>query len=215
MRVKDRPKTCPAPHFRRHLLSSLCEGGPLIVGQPILVTDSPGPLRPVRHAAVVVGEDEECVRPARLGKQPCGADGPRDAFVAARAADRAAALGAFDDARGWLRPFWDQPDDIGADERASVALALVSALPGLGPEWLPRLEAASTAYAREGAVALAVGCALAERQLWGKARRLLGYEPTYDVGSGLREALPWYEARLGRRSAPGRSEVMQRVDDVT
>ena len=35
------------------------------------------------------------------------------------------------------------------------------------------LEAASTAYTREGAVALAVGCALAERPLWGKARRLL------------------------------------------
>ena len=97
----------------------------------------------------------------------------RDAFVAARAADRAAALEAFDDARGWLRPFWDQLADIGADERAAIALALVNAMPGIGPEWLPRLEAASTAYAREGAVALAVGCALAERQLWGKARRLL------------------------------------------
>jgi UDP-N-acetylglucosamine 4-epimerase len=48
----------------------------------------------------------------------------------------------------------------------------------------------------------------------GKARRLLGYDPTYDVGSGLREALPWYEARL-RRQDPGRSEAMQRVDDVT
>ena len=97
----------------------------------------------------------------------------RDAFVAARAADRAAALDAFEDGRGWLRPFWDHPADIGVDERAAVALALVSALPGIGPEWLPRLEAASTAYVREGAVALAVGCALAERQLWGKARRLL------------------------------------------
>ena len=49
----------------------------------------------------------------------------------------------------------------------------------------------------------------------GRARRLLGYEPTYDVGSGLREALPWYEARLRRRRAAGRSEAMQRVDDVT
>jgi len=48
----------------------------------------------------------------------------------------------------------------------------------------------------------------------GKARRLLGYDPTYDVGSGLREALPWYEARL-RRPAAGRREAMQRVDDVT
>lgn len=28
-----------------------------------------------------------------------------------------------------------------------------------------------------------------------KARRLLGYNPVHDVRSGLREALPWYEAR--------------------
>jgi UDP-N-acetylglucosamine 4-epimerase len=28
-----------------------------------------------------------------------------------------------------------------------------------------------------------------------KARRLLGYDPVHDVRSGLREALPWYEAR--------------------
>jgi UDP-N-acetylglucosamine 4-epimerase len=48
----------------------------------------------------------------------------------------------------------------------------------------------------------------------GKARRLLGYDPTCDVVSGLREALPWYEARLHRRAA-GRIEAMQRVDDVT
>jgi len=108
----------------------------------------------------------------------------RDAFVAARAADRAAALEVFDDARGWLRPFWDQLADIGADERAAIALALVNAMPGIGPEWLPRLEAASTAYAREGAVALAVGCALAERQLWGKARRLLEQAAT-DTGLAL------------------------------
>ena len=29
----------------------------------------------------------------------------------------------------------------------------------------------------------------------GKARQLLGFEPTHDLRSGLREALPWYEAR--------------------
>ena len=97
----------------------------------------------------------------------------RDAFVAARAADRAAALGAFDDARGWLRPFWEQFAELGAEERAALSLSLVNSMSEIGPEWLPRLEAASTAYARESAVALAVGCALAERQLWGKARRLL------------------------------------------
>jgi HemY protein len=97
----------------------------------------------------------------------------RDAFVAARAADRAAAFAAFDEARGWLRPFWEQLSELGADEREAVSLGLVSAVAGIGAEWLPRLEAATAAYAREGAVALAVGCALAERQLWGKARRLL------------------------------------------
>ena len=31
-----------------------------------------------------------------------------------------------------------------------------------------------------------------------KARRLLGFAPVYDVRSGLREALPWYEARLAQ-----------------
>lgn len=97
----------------------------------------------------------------------------RDPFVAARAATRAASLGASDEARGWLRPFWEQLAELGADERAVVALALSVAVEGLGPEWLPRLEAAAQAYAREPAMAYAVGCALAERQLWGKARRLL------------------------------------------
>ena len=97
----------------------------------------------------------------------------RDAFVAARAAERAAALGAFDEARGWLRPFWERITELSPDERAAVSLGLVQAVSGIGPEWLPRLEATSQAYPREGAIALAVGCALAERQLWGKARRLL------------------------------------------
>jgi HemY protein len=114
----------------------------------------------------------------------------RDAFIAARAADRATALGAFEEARAWLRPFWDQPADIGADERNVVALALVKALPGIGAEWLPRLEAASTAFVREGAVALAVGCALAECQLWGKARRLLEQAATDETlaNAGRRKA---------------------------
>ena len=97
----------------------------------------------------------------------------RDGFIAARAADRAATWGAHDEARSWLRPFWDRFAELNDDERSAVALGLVNALPGLGPEWLLRLEATAQAYPRDGAIALAVGCALAERQLWGKARRLL------------------------------------------
>jgi HemY protein len=97
----------------------------------------------------------------------------RDPFVAARAASRATALGAAEDARGWLRPFWERIGELAADERAAVAMGLVAAVQGIGLEWLPRLEAAAQAFPRDGAVALAVGSALAERQLWGKSRRLL------------------------------------------
>ena len=115
----------------------------------------------------------------------------RDAFVAVRAADRAVALGALDDARAWLRPFWEAPGEIGVEERAAVSLGLVNAVPGIGADWLPRLEAASTAYTREGAVALAVGCALAERQLWGKARRLLEQAAVDDTLSAAPRRRAW------------------------
>jgi HemY protein len=97
----------------------------------------------------------------------------RDPYVAARAALRAAGFGAGDTARGWLRPFWERFAELAPEERAVLALALAKAVDGLGAEWLPRLEAAAQAHPREGAIAYAVGIALAERQLWGKARRLL------------------------------------------
>jgi len=97
----------------------------------------------------------------------------RDPFVASHAAVRAAGFGAFDDARGWLRPFWEQLATFDADARRVLSLALVQASPGIGADWLPRLEAAASAHPRESAVALAVGCALFERELFGKARPLL------------------------------------------
>jgi HemY protein len=97
----------------------------------------------------------------------------RDPFVAARAAQHAAALGGHGDARGWLRPLWERLEDLGADEREQIALALLPALPGLGADWLPRLESALQAYPQEPAVVVAAGAAFAERQLWGKARRPL------------------------------------------
>lgn len=97
----------------------------------------------------------------------------RDAWVAARAARRADAFAVEDEARGWLRPFWDRLGELSAEEREQAALALIDVLPGLGPDWLPRLEAALQAFPGEPAVLVAVGLAFAERQLWGKARRLL------------------------------------------
>ena len=54
---------------------------------------------------------------AHLARASTPAD-RRDPYVAARAASRAVALGAHDEARAWLRPFWDQLDELGADERA-------------------------------------------------------------------------------------------------
>ena len=97
----------------------------------------------------------------------------RDPFVAARAVARATSLGALEEARGWLRPFWERLSELSAEERSEIAQALAGATWGIGGEWLARLEAAAAAYPRDGAVALAVGSALAERQLWGKARQLL------------------------------------------
>jgi len=97
----------------------------------------------------------------------------RDAFIAARAAVRASGFGADDEARAWLRPLWDQIDQLGSEERTALAEALALAVGGIGLDWLPRLESASQALPGDGAVALAAGCALAERGLWGKARALL------------------------------------------
>ena len=109
----------------------------------------------------------------------------RDPLVAARAVTRATELGAVDEARGWLRPFWERLSELSPDERAVLAQALTRATPGIGGEWLARLESAAAAFPREGAVALAVGSALAERQLWGKARQLLELAAT-DAALGVR-----------------------------
>lgn len=97
----------------------------------------------------------------------------RDPLVAARAATALAAYGVASEARGWLKPFWDQLPELSSDERAALAEALVACVDGIGPDWLARLESAVKTYQREPAVAYAVGSALAERELWGKARVLL------------------------------------------
>jgi HemY protein len=97
----------------------------------------------------------------------------RDAMVAARAAQCAGQLGAPDDGRGWLRPFFDDLAELQSDDRAALATALVPVLAGCGPDWLQRLESAQARFPRERALAYALGHALAERQLWGKARLML------------------------------------------
>ncbi len=97
----------------------------------------------------------------------------RDVQVVCRAAQRAAQLDASEDGRQWLRPLWDRLAELPREDREAVALALVDARSGIGTDWLPRLESAAQAFGHESAVVAAVGMVFAERQLWGKARRLL------------------------------------------
>lgn len=97
----------------------------------------------------------------------------RDPQVAARAAERAAELGAADEARQWLLPFWERLAALEPEDRERIALALLRAVDGIGADWLPRLESAVQTFGHEPMLPAAVGAAYAERQLWGKARPLL------------------------------------------
>lgn len=97
----------------------------------------------------------------------------RDFVVAAHGARRIAACGAAEEARGWLRPFWERLAQLSREERDTVALALADATEGIGVEWLARIEAALQSFPGEGALAYAAGRAFMDRQLWGKARQCL------------------------------------------
>lgn len=97
----------------------------------------------------------------------------RDAFIAARTATHLHALGWPEEARAWLRPFWDRLGELSREERDVVARTLALASDGIGPDWLPRLEAALAGFPQEPALAYAVGRAFAARGLWGKSRQLL------------------------------------------
>ena len=46
-------------------------------------------------------------------------------------------------------------DALSADDRAVVAQALVTVMPGIGPDWLPRLEAAAEVEHAHGAAVVA------------------------------------------------------------
>lgn len=138
--------------------------------QAISKVAAQGLLRSLAFEALDTTRDADQLR--RLWLQFDPAD-RHDAFVAARAATRAVQLDAREEARGWLKPFWERIGDIGSDDRAVLSQALVLAIDGIGADWLPRLEAAVAQFPREPAVAYAVGAVLAERGLWGKAKPLL------------------------------------------
>jgi HemY protein len=135
----------------------------------------------------------------RLQWQSLDASDRRDPMVAGHAARRAVGLGSPQDARAWLRPLWERLDRLGRDDRERVALALLEALEGLGIEWLAPLEQALAAHPDEAAVAAAVGLALAERGLWGKARAPLE-QAARDAGLPPRiRRRAWRELARGAR----------------
>jgi HemY protein len=129
-----------------------------------------GLLRSLAVEALDTARDGEQLR--RVWLQLDSAD-RRDPYVAARAARRAAALDALSDARGWLRPHWEQLAQLGERERADVLDAFAEVLPGLPADWLPLLEASIEAEPNDPHLAYVAGLAMAARQLWGRSHRLL------------------------------------------
>jgi HemY protein len=137
-------------------------------GIPALAAD--GLLRSLASEALASARDVDQLKKIWL---QLDAGERRNPYVCAHAAEQAAALDAPGEARAWLRPQWEAMARLGEREREAVARALVRALDGLPADWLPLLEAALTALPQDAAVAYAVGRALAQRHLWGRARRLL------------------------------------------
>jgi HemY protein len=129
-----------------------------------------GLLRSLALEALDTARDADQLQ--RVWEQLDAAD-RRDAFIAARAAMAMARHGRPAEARAMLQPFWDTPAGRSAEEWQALAEALVRSLEGLGTDWLPRLEAAAHAHPTRPELAYALGRALAELQLWGKARQQL------------------------------------------
>ena len=159
-----------AARLQRRPMEALHTARLLANHQAFSATAAQSLLRSLAAEALDEAHDAEQLRRVWQRLEPSD---QRDPFVAARAARRAAMLDAPEDARQWLRPLWDRLEAQGADGRAQIAAALFDAVDGIGPDWLPRLEAAQRAYPADGAVQAAVGAALAARSLWGKARRPL------------------------------------------
>lgn len=120
----------------------------------------------------------------------------RDPLLVAHAARRMADLGAPLEARQWLAPLWDRLSQLPAEAVDALAHALSHSLLGMEADWLPRLDASTQAALRNPGLALTLGLALSERQLWGKARGML-LSAANDLQLDLdRRRLAW--AKLGQ-----------------
>ncbi|MEK0417986.1 MAG: hypothetical protein RI949_1992 [Pseudomonadota bacterium] len=135
----------------------------------------------------------------------------RDAAVVARAAQRAATFGAHEEARQWLRPLWDRLGELTSEDRTLVASALCDNVQGLGPDWLPKVESATVTYPSDPVIGIAAALVMAERGLWGKARRPLEHAANSSVLEPRLRRRAWRElARLSREE--GQLEAAARCD---
>lgn len=159
-----------AARLARQPLEALRAARLLAKHQGIAPAAAEGLLRSLALEALDSARDADQLR--HIWQQLDSAD-RRDPLVAARAAQHAGQLDAATDARHWLRPHWERITELGERERLAVTLALVEVLDGLSADWLPVLEKSLSALPTDPSVAYAVGCAMAQRQLWGRARRLL------------------------------------------
>ena len=133
-------------------------------------TVAQGLLRALADETLAQAHDLQQLR--RLWQQFDSAE-RRDPRIAARAARRANDLGAAEQARQWLRPFWERLGELERSDRETVALTLAEVSDGISSDWLPALESAAQNFGHDSAVLAGVGAAYAANGLYGKARPLL------------------------------------------
>lgn len=98
--------------------------------------------------------------------------------LAIHAAQRLAALGGEPaQVRSWLMPVWErmveQPDALTDHHMLQMVQALEAGLNTLDAPWLARIESAQQANPRDTRLQYLAGMACLNRQLWGKAEKLL------------------------------------------
>ncbi len=191
-----------AARLARQPLEALRTARLLAKHQAFTPAAAQGLLRSLAIDALETARDGEQLR--QLWEQLEPAD-RRDPLITARAARLAASMDAQADARAWLRPQWDRLSELGERERQEIQWALLEAMPGLQADWLPVLEHNLAAVPNDALLSYTVGCAMKERQLWGRARRLVEVAAT----------APSADRDLRRRAWRTLADLAERDDDQT
>lgn len=159
-----------AARLARHPMEALRTARLLAKHQGFTPAAAEGLLRSLASEALSTARDLDQLRQSWL---LLDASERKDPLIVSRAVTRMAQLGGSVEARTWLAPSWDQLSQHSPEGIEALAFALCETVEGIETEWLARLDKVSQEALRAPALGLAVGLALAERQLWGKARVLL------------------------------------------